>query len=713
MNNLICRIYILVLLSLVNVIFCCQLFAEQIEVISVTAGRQDQQQQDLALTLGSVGNDMIKKDNPQHISESLQSLSGVLINQLSGGQGHNAAIRMPINYSGYTLYLQDNIPLQSAAFFNHNALWWTSSNSGINRIEVLKGAGTALHGSGAVSGTINVITPDVADDPQWSVGALAGDKGYFRARGSYSTSINDQQGFRTSGAQLHNDGWRRHSQFDKSELNLLHQWQIDGDSSLKSTLIASKLNQQMNASLTQAQFDDDPRQSGLSSVIKARDPRRKTDYLRLASQWKYDSNHQSLALIPYVRHRTNDYIATWQQNMPKVETQVNSLGLLALSRFDVNYGDLPLGEVAVGTDIEASRGDNYSQQEATITTTGFASATYPQGHIFFDDTVDFMAFSPYGEWQQEWNEQLTSVVGARVDLYRFDFNNHLPAYDNDGFGNRSLASRSDNFQHLSPKLAINYRLHEKSNIYTRFAGAVRIPTANELYHLKTKDTSSQLGSLKEETSKTYEIGYNHSLDLGLGKLDLSAAYYYLDVSDSIVTAYDDLGAAYKTNAAKVTHQGIELASLWQLSTQWQLHLAYSRSEHQYKKYIQDQGRVNPQTGLSRAKNLKGNSLSLAPEYIANVRLIYDSEDLAGFSSMLEWQSIGDYWMDAENTRRADGYNILNLKFNYQATTHLGLHFRVTNVSDENYSLQTELRFGREQIQPGAPRLWYVGIEYQL
>ena len=73
---------------------------EDIEKITVTANRLGKANTEQALSIGSVSSEVIEKDNAQHLSESLQTISGVLINQLSGGQGHNAAIRMPINYGG-------------------------------------------------------------------------------------------------------------------------------------------------------------------------------------------------------------------------------------------------------------------------------------------------------------------------------------------------------------------------------------------------------------------------------------------------------------------------------------------------------------------------------------------------------------------------------------------------------------------------------------
>ncbi|MCL2915238.1 TonB-dependent receptor [Shewanella corallii] len=697
----------LIAVAMVPVAVTCQADDgdKQIERMTVTASRSEKLDTELPLSIAHVSSEVLARDKPQHLSESLQSLSGVLVNQLSGGQGHNAAIRMPINYAGYTLYLQDNIPLQSAGFFNHNALWWSSANSALSRLEVIKGAGTSLYGSGAVAATVNVISPEVGDEAAGEAALMAGEHGYIRGRGSYSSGTHDGQGIRASAAYLHNDGWRQHAEVNKAEVNVLHEWQLGQQQSLKTTLIASDLDQQMNASLTEKQFRQDPTQSGLSAKVEQSDPRRKSRYVRLATEWSYDLGEHYYSLIPYARYRTNDYTATWQNNLPEVESSVTSFGLLALSQFTVFGGS----ELIAGMDLEHSKGDSYSFQPLTITTEGRGAATYPAGHVFYHDQTTLEAVSPYLQLSGELTEKLSYNLGGRYDHYRYEFDNYLKPYDNDGFGNRSLASRSDSFSHFSPKAALNYLVGQDASIYTRIARAIRIPTAGELYHLKTRDTSAQLEHISEEISNTYELGYK----MNLQSLSLEAAVYYMDVDDAIVTAYDDFGASYRVNAASVVHKGIELGAKWQLSEAFELSLAYSRSKHEFDHYIQDQGRVDGKTGLSRAKDLSGNSLPMAPDYVANIRLYYQSQHWQGLNVMAEVQSIGDYWMDNENSRRYEGYTIANLKLNYELNSQLSLHARVSNLTDKQYALQSQLRYGREQIQPGAPRMIYAGLSYQF
>ncbi|HGX93806.1 MAG TPA: hypothetical protein ENK35_10870, partial [Candidatus Tenderia sp.] len=66
----------------------------------VTATRVEEEKLDLPLAIDKLDTAEIDRDHGSHISESLNSIAGVRINQLSAGTspGHNTAIRMPLNY---------------------------------------------------------------------------------------------------------------------------------------------------------------------------------------------------------------------------------------------------------------------------------------------------------------------------------------------------------------------------------------------------------------------------------------------------------------------------------------------------------------------------------------------------------------------------------------------------------------------------------------
>lgn len=666
-----------------------------VERIIVTATRKETLDTDLAMSVHGIGKEELEIDNGQHVAESLNSISGVLIDQLSGGQGHKAAIRMPINTSGYYLYLQDNVPLQSPAFFNHNALWWSSFNSNVARMEVLKGAGTALYGSGAVAATVNILSEEVADSPETSMDVMLGEDKYGKVQVSHSNRINDDNGFRASASYLTNDGWRDHTGSERAEINLRHEYDISSKQRIVTSFVASDLEQEMAAGLTDELFENDRTNSGLSDEVLASDPLRKTQYMKLSSQWDYDDNESYYSMIPYLRYRTNDYTATWNQNMPKVESQVVTFGLLGLANFEHSSDS----ETTIGFDLELTEGEQLSYQPMDFTTSGWNADTYIEGEKFYDDTTRYSSLSPYFQHKRTLTDRLDLTVGARYDYSKYEFDNHLTMFGDIGHGKISIEDRNDDFSHLSPKASLNYHLSDTSSTYFRYANSFRLPTAGSLYHLTTKD-SGEAKPVDPETSDTFEIGYKGNFD----KVVFDAAIYYMDVDDGIVHAYNSDGQRYLTNASRVIHKGIEAAVDWTLSEEFNASLAYSKSKHEFDEH----------------DKYSGNEMKMAPDYIANMRLRYLPSYLTGFSSMLEVQSIGEYWMDDANStdpetgleRIYGGYTVFNLKARYVVNAQLSVHARILNLTDKVYALEAEYRYGKNSIAPGAPRTAYIGVNYQ-
>ena len=677
---------------------------QEIERITVSASRIAKKDIEQAIAVEFVGKSTLEQDNGQHIAESLNSISGVLLNQLQGGHGHNAAIRMPINYSGYYLYLQDNIPLQSAAFFNHNALWWSSFNSTIKRIEVIKGAGTSLHGSGAIAATINTFSEDTSMSPAGQFGLTLGDYGYVKAKGYYSDAISDTQSFAISGSVQSNDGYREHTASTRNEIHLKHRYQGDNQS-LVTSFVVSDLEQEMSTSLNADDFSSNPKSSGLTDEVLAYDPLRKSRYYRLSTTWEMitDDNYR-ISLIPYLRQRTNDYTATWRANMPKNESTVTTVGLLSYLSLEPNDAS----ELIIGMDLERSKGESLSFQPLTITTTGWGAKTYQTGHQFNDDTTTYFGASPYAQFSYDLTDQLTLAAGVRYDYNKYDFNNNLTAADDDGYGNRRLADRNDDFKHLSPKLSLNYLLDQTSSVYARYANSYRVPTAGSLYHLKKGDSVSLIGGVDVENSNTYELGYkvNHQA------FNMQISLYFMDVDDALVRAYDQNGLSYQTNAGRVTHQGIELSLNRQLTQELALSLALTKAKHKFDDYIVDAGKFD-RKGNNLTQELSGNTMKLAPKYVANIRLVYTPYYLEGLTAITEIKSTGDYYMDDKNTKQYGGYTIANLKFNYQLSENIKFNAKVINITDKYYAQQAEIAYGKEKYSPAFGRTGYIGINYQF
>ena len=677
--------------------------AQEIERITISASRIAKKDIEQAIAVEFVGKSVLDQDNGQHIAESLNSVSGVLLNQLQGAHGHNAAIRMPINYSGYYLYLQDNIPLQSAAFFNHNALWWSSFNSTIKRIEVIKGAGTSLHGSGAIAATINTLSEDVSMEKTGGLDVTLGEYGYVKSKGYYSNAISENQGIAISGSVQSNEGYRDHTASQRGEIHIKHKYQGDNET-LTTSFVASDLEQEMATNLLIDDFENNPKSSGLSPAVLASDPLRKSRYYRLSSTWDKVTDNVRISLIPYIRQRTNDYTATWNASMPKQESEVTTFGLLSYMSYEPSEN----GELILGLDVEHSQGDSLSFQAQTITTTGWGANTYEAGHQYYNDTTTYVGISPYIQYEYDITDQLTVSAGGRYDHNKYDFDNNLAPLDNDGYGKRRLSDRKDTFKHFSPKIALNYLIDDSSSVYARFANSFRIPTAGSLYHISSGSTDSLIGGVDVETSDTYEVGYKINHDV----FNAQFSAYFMDLDDALVRAYTDEGFSYQVNAGRVIHKGLEFSINSQVTDEVEVSLALSKSIHEFDLYVVDAGKVD-RKGNSKEVDYSGNKLKLAPNYIANLRLVYTPSYVADLTSVLEVKSTGDYYMDDANSKKYGGYTVANVKFNYQLTDALRLHGRITNITDKYYAQQAEISYSREKYAPASGRMTYVGMSYRF
>ncbi|MGL6027246.1 MAG: TonB-dependent receptor domain-containing protein [Vibrio sp.] len=138
------------------------------ETMVVTASGFDQTLQRAPATISVITAEDIEKKAYTDITDVLKNISGV---QITGG-GIEQAITIRGMSSDYTLFLIDGRPVQgNDAFGLNGAQAGTPINflppvSEIERIEVIRGPASALYGSDAMGGVVNIITKKVGN--KWS-----------------------------------------------------------------------------------------------------------------------------------------------------------------------------------------------------------------------------------------------------------------------------------------------------------------------------------------------------------------------------------------------------------------------------------------------------------------------------------------------------------------------------------------------------------------
>jgi len=672
-------------------IFCQQATAveedtvvKQMDTVVVTATREEQRSVDAPIAVSRKDEEEIKLDQVAYQKDLLNSLAGVLITQTGSTLGHMTSIRMPINTGPYYLFLQDGIPVQSSGFFNHNGLAYTNFTSA-HGVEVMKGAGTSLYGSDAVAATINVLTRNPGDQPQFRASAHFGSDGYWKLGVGGDMLFGDASRLGGDYFRAESDGWRDHTAYTRDELTATHLVELNPENDLRTVFLWNKSDAEMAGNLIGLdELEHNPDSVGdIAEALEAGIPiRRKFDFMRLSSEWTNNSlQNTQINGIAYARTNRNRYIATWNDNLPRNDTQLGSLGLLL--KADTQHERM---RSIIGLDIEYTQAEQEYEQLFDFVPSGWGVPV--QAGSIYDYDVDYTAVAPYARLEYTLAEQWTLGGGLRYDVNRFEYTNNTDDGQYGGSDYYRVSSDHDyTFRHWSPKADISWKPDQNRLVYGRYANGFRIPQASRLYQRKVDNAEF---SLDPETTDTFELGYKAAFS----RHYLELAAYYMIIDDSIVRRKTNQGEDYYVNGGETLHRGVEVTLVSDWTDEWATGLSYSYSKHNYH----------------NDEKYADNEMANAPNHLANLRLYYRPEWASGLTSLLEWQYVGSYWMDDKEQHEYDGYDLWNLKFSYAVNDAVDIYAKVNNITDEVYAERAVYSWGKEKYTPAAPRQFYLGVE---
>lgn len=187
-----------------------------IEGVTVTASREAERIEAVPVAIGVVARERIRQIRPTDPGQVLNRVAGVHIVPFEDMATHNA-VRQPMCCRATLLVTENGVPLSSPSFYRHSVINWVDLVQA-ERVEVLKGPGTAIYGSDAVTGVINVITalPPVA--PSGDASAELGPYGYLRGTASAGGTFGIH-GLRLDATIATSDG-RRENPMDRQDVAL-------------------------------------------------------------------------------------------------------------------------------------------------------------------------------------------------------------------------------------------------------------------------------------------------------------------------------------------------------------------------------------------------------------------------------------------------------------------------------------------------------------
>jgi outer membrane receptor protein involved in Fe transport len=653
--------------------------------VTVTGAREAQPVAETPATVNSVSGDTLRDARPAHPSQIMNQMPGVWVN-ITGGEGHQTAIRHPLTTNPVYLYLEDGIPTRSTGFFNHNALYEINVPQA-DAIEVTKGPGSALQGSDAIGGVINVLTRSAPLTPEFSASLEAGGHGWWRTLLTGGDTAGSD-GARADLNLTHTDGWRDATAYDRQSAGL--RWdRVSGSGALVRTVINYSNIEQETAGSSAISYQDYQTNPSINyTPISFRE----VQAVRVSTAYEKEDGASLVSLTPYARYDNMDLLPNWSLSYdPTVyNTRNSSLGLLAKYRRD--FSPLRMRVIA-GVDLERSPGSRYEQRIDALKT-GAIYTSYTLGQTLYDYAVTYQGIAPYLQGEISPVEALRITAGVRYDTIRYDYTTRLAALDT-GNWKRPADARID-YRHTSPKLGATYAINPRHNVFVSVSHGFRAPSESQLFR---QGSALNTMGLQPVRANNYEIGLRAQ---PTQRIDYQLSLYYLSKKDDILSYRDPgTGLTQAVNAGETLHRGVEAGVGARLGSRWRLDTSLSYAKHTYQEWI-----------VSGSADYSGNEMETAPRTLANTRLGYTPALLKGGTLALEWIVLGPYWMDAANTHEYDGHRLLNLRANLPLNAAWEVFGRITNVADRRYAESSSYTTSRgEEFAPGMPRTLTLGVQY--
>lgn len=435
-----------------------------------------------------ITNQEIEKSNAKTISELLSSIAGFNFSQQSdlvASMGYKNTVRGLNVESRYLLVLVDGQRVftgyhsggMASAGFSHNVN--VVPVDMIEKIEVVKGPGSALYGSDAVIGVLNIITKKAGDKFEANIGVTYGS---YKTRGANYMGIKAQDTSRkTSKMNLSilgpiNDKVKMalYMNTEKNDGTEPSQYDVKKDYIHANTKIkaSDRLELSLGAEFTKWK----------QSAKKAGDDNNKEDAKRIYLLSNYEFNEdQKFKFNAYHQNLEADFSSV---NYGKQDADVSYLGANlehTLLAFDNHI-------ITSGLEYVKESLDTNLVKDKSIKTNS----------IYFQDEISIF------------NDKLVIMPGFRFD-------------DNNVYGNEFI-----------PKLNAMYSIDTNTKIKAQIGRAFKAPSAMETLSDPINHVYMWIDSnkdLKPESSLTWQIGLEKNMLNN--SLLFSTTYYHMDIKDKI------------------------------------------------------------------------------------------------------------------------------------------------------------------------------------
>jgi len=545
----------------------------------------------------------------------------------------------------------DGIPVSSSTGFNVTLM-------DIERIEVLKGPQGTLYGKEAQAGVINVITKRPDNETRGQIAVELGEDNKRQYTLSASGPIvKDKLYVGVSAKHYEKDGFIKNSLLGgftndrKNDYGRLYLRYTPIDD-LEIALISSILKKDNGDSDYNEAYI--PGDKSISANTQGYD---KSAISSHALKVSYDINDYLLESITTYRNIDFDTLeySSWGDYKKNMDHDKYS------QEFRLSNGSGSFKWIA---GVYADK-DEVDHSSSMVTKT-------PVPSIQENDSLGIFIHTDYAI-----NDKFSFISGARYDKDNKEY---------EQFNTRLDFSDSE----ISPKVSLKYQHDKNSMYYTTISKGYR---AGGIYASAADGYSK---TYETETLLNYEIGAKNSLFDN--RLTINSSIFYMKIDDMQVRIHPDSNTreSYVDNAAKATSKGFEIGLNGKLTDSLELFGAYGYTDVTFDKYKDAKG------DYSGNKNLN------APPYNYNIGVQY--RDAKGYFARVDLNGYGKTYFDRENTRSKDAYNLVNVKFGYEAEDY-DVYLYGKNIFGKAYHAINMYNFGG--VYYSQPREIGVQLAYRF
>lgn len=625
-----------------------------------------------------------------HISEVLVQSPGTWISR-GNGQEQLTAIRSPVltgsGGCGPFLMAEDNVPLRASAFCNVNQLF-DANYEQADSIEVLRGPGTALYGSSAMHGIINIISPNFSDKPYTDLTAELENSHH-----AYRLGVDHRESHWLLQANTADDnGYKRDSGYNQQKLRFKFLQTSDATSVVHNLNIQQLEQQTAGYVVGKNSYKDDSRKRENPNP----DAFRNAESLRYSATINYVLDEKrSWVITPYLRINNMEFLMHFQPGEPIEKSGHHSVGMQTAFYYQW------LDNINVITGIDSDYSQGFLKQ--TQNKAG-PSLNFPIG-VQYDYAVDVFTIAAFAQSHIALTDTLALTLGNRIENAQYRYNNLvsdgtacLPAATNCRY--IRPADNTLNFYNWSPKLTLSWNAFSNNYFYTTLATGYRAPDSSELFRLEQGQTIANIDS---EFIRSAEIGWNGSIDQ---RIRYQFNLFSMKKGNVI---FKDANRQNVDNQ-KTRHEGIEASINADITPTVNIDVQLSYAKHRYDSNIK---LIDGSTAF-----IKGNFIDTAPKQMYHINITWQALTRSAFS--LEAVYLDRYYLDPANQYSYPGHTLTNFRYQQQLPNHWQISAGIYNLLNIDYADRADITavtlanpIAQERYFIGEPRSFRLSISTRL